>query len=63
MNETQNELAYIFPQETINSLVALGNVLENIYNRMKTEGYDIIDGKIIHIKTGKEYDSKQPGRS
>lgn len=62
MNEAQKEPAYIFSQETINSLVALGNVLEKIYSRMKSEGYDIIDGRIIHLETGKEYDPNQKGK-
>jgi hypothetical protein len=63
MKGTQKESQYIFSQETISSLVALGNVLERIYRRMKNEGYDIIDGRIIHIETGKEYDPNQQGKS
>jgi len=63
MKSTQKDPGYIFSQETINSLVALGNVLQRIYKRMKNEGYDIIDGRIIHLETGEEYASKQNGKS
>jgi hypothetical protein len=46
----------VFPQETVNTLLELGKMLETIYKRMNSEGYDIIDDKIIHLATGKEYD-------
>jgi hypothetical protein len=59
MSADQNDSNFIFSQETIDSLVALGNVLERIYRRMKNEGYDIIDGRIIHLETGKEYEAQK----
>jgi hypothetical protein len=36
-----------FSQETIDSLIKLGNVLRPIYNRLISEGYSIIDGRLI----------------
>jgi hypothetical protein len=36
-----------FSQETIDSLIKLGTVLRPIYNRLISEGYSIIDGKLI----------------
>lgn len=59
MNNVQKDSGYIFPQETINSLDELGTIFEKIYRRMKSEGYDIIDNRIIHLETGKEYDPKR----
>lgn len=56
MSDPSKRKDYIFSTETINALIALGNVLERIYRRMKSEGYDIIDGRIIHLETGKEYE-------
>ena len=47
-----------FSQETVDTLYELGAVLDQIYNRMKREGYDIIGDRIIHLATGKVYDSK-----
>ena len=46
----------VFSQETIQALTELGLVLERIYRRMKSEGYDIINDRIIHLATGEEYD-------
>ena len=46
----------VFTQETIQTLTELGLVLERVYRRMKSEGYDIIDDRIIHLTTGEEYD-------
>jgi hypothetical protein len=46
----------IFPTDTIEALEQLGGVLRTINTRMKQEGYDIIDGRIIHIATGKPYE-------
>lgn len=60
MENNSQQPIYIFPQETIDSLVQLGEVLRKIHNRMKSEGYDIIDDRIIHIATGKLYDSTAP---
>jgi len=47
---------FIFTQETIDSLIALGEVLKRNLVEIRKDGYDIIDGKIIHIESGKEYD-------
>ena len=41
-----------FAQETIDALQALGGLLESIYRRMKSEGYDIINGEIRNLETG-----------
>ena len=49
----------VFTQETLEALTELGLVLERIYRRMKNEGYDIINDRIIHIATGEEYDPKK----
>lgn len=45
-------------KESAEALIELGMVLAKIYQRMKDEGYDIIDNKIIHLSTGKEYEPK-----
>jgi len=60
MNDIQKESNHLLPQETIISLMELGKVLERIYRRMKSKGYDIINNRIIHLETGKEYDPTQP---
>ena len=38
-----------FPDATIMALRDLGDVLKSIHLRMKSEGYDIIDGKVQKI--------------
>lgn len=43
---------YQFKQETIDALAKLGEVLKGIYARMRSEGYDIIDGEIRNVETG-----------
>ena len=61
MSDTPNQPEYLFSEETINSLAELGEVLQRIYKRMRAEGYDIIDNKIIHLETGVEYEvAKSP---
>jgi hypothetical protein len=47
------------PLETVETLKELGVVLKGIYLRMRSEGYDIIDDKIIHVSTGKIYEPKK----
>lgn len=44
----REEQAYI-SQETVNSLVELGNVLKSIRKRLFAEGYAIRDGKMIKL--------------
>ncbi len=63
MNAGQKKPGYLFSQESINSLVELGSILEKIHIRMKKEGYDIIDGRIIHLESGNEYEPTQNGKS
>jgi hypothetical protein len=43
---------YVIPQETIDSLVKLGDVLQKIHTRMKKEGFEIVDSQIRSIETG-----------
>lgn len=50
-----NKEEYIFSQETVDALIALGGVLQRIHERMASEGYHIVDGKIVSIKTGEEW--------
>ena len=40
------------PQKTIEVLIKLGKVLKKIDERMRTEGYEIVDGKIRNVETG-----------
>ena len=58
MGNNNNE-EYIFSQETVDTLVALGKVLEKIHQRMVDEGYHIVDDKIVNIKTGEEWRRKK----
>lgn len=41
----------ILPEETLQALDALGEVLLRIRRRMLSEGFDIVDGKIVPIKS------------
>ena len=54
---TQNNPKRAFSDETIASLKELGNILLPVYLRMREEGYDIIDGKIVNVETGEEFKS------
>ena len=38
------------PEETLQALEALGEVLLRIRKRMVFEGFDIVDGKVLPIK-------------
>jgi hypothetical protein len=49
------EKKYIFPQETIDSLIELGEILRKINKRMTDEGYHIVGEKIVNIETGEEW--------
>ena len=42
-----SEKEYIFSQETINSLIELGDVLKPIRRRLFAEGYTIVNGKLV----------------
>ena len=55
MPEIGQQREHKFSQETIDALVSLGIILSKIRKRMLEEGYAIIDGKIIHLESGKEY--------
>ena len=54
---TQNEVVPLDPSEwqfdddTIIALSDLGDVLRRIHNRMKAEGYTIIDGQVKKLET------------
>ena len=37
---------YVFSEETISSIIELGEVLKSIRHRMLTEGYTIVNGQI-----------------
>lgn len=45
-----------FSQETIDSVSELGSVLQRIHNRLISQGYSIIDGKLINAKGEVEYE-------
>lgn len=47
MRKRKESKAEIFSNETIGSLVELGEVLRRIHNRLITEGYEIKDGCIV----------------
>ncbi|MDP4103354.1 MAG: hypothetical protein Q8935_00255 [Bacillota bacterium] len=53
---TSDSSGYYFNQETIDSISELGSVLQRIHNRLKSEGYSIIDGKLINSKGEVEYE-------
>ncbi|MFH1623655.1 MAG: hypothetical protein ABID54_00680 [Pseudomonadota bacterium] len=36
----------LFSQETINSIIELGEVLKTVRKRMSSEGYTIVDGQV-----------------
>ena len=40
----------VLPEETLNTLIELGEVLLRIRRRMLSEGFDIVDGKVVPIK-------------
>jgi hypothetical protein len=39
----------VLPPEAINKLEELGGILKRIHLRMKSEGYDLIDGAVMKI--------------
>ena len=39
------------PEETLQALEALGEVLLSIRKRMLSEGFDVVDGKVVPIET------------
>ncbi len=47
---------YIFSQEIIDTLSELGSVFQKIHNRLISEGYSIIDDKLINAKGEVEYE-------
>jgi len=47
---------YIFRQEVIDTISELGSVFQQIHNRLTSEGYSIIDGKLINSKGEVEYE-------
>jgi hypothetical protein len=48
-----------FSDETVHAMTELGSVLSRIYARMKQDGYDILDGRTICSRTGKEFKTYQ----
>lgn len=51
-----DSLGYIFRQEVIDTVSELGSALQRIHNRLISEGYSIIDGKLINAKGEVEYE-------
>lgn len=47
------------PKETIKSLQGLGDILRKIHNRLISEGYSIIDGKLYSPNGELLYEKKQ----
>ncbi len=45
-----------FQQEVIDTISELGSVFQQIHNRLISEGYSIIDGKLINSKGEVEYE-------
>lgn len=39
-----------FDEETIHALSDLGDIFRRIHNRMKAEGYGIVEGKVIKLE-------------
>lgn len=37
----------VLPEETLQTLEAIGEVLLRIRKRMLSEGYDVVDGKVV----------------
>ena len=37
----------VLPEETLQTLEAMGEVLLRIRRRMLSEGYDVVDGKVV----------------
>lgn len=48
-----------FSQETINSIITLGDILRKIHNRLIKEGYSIIDGRLIGPDGSIKYEPKR----
>jgi hypothetical protein len=59
VQHTNEETQKPLDENTVLALTDLGFVLERIYRRMRSEGYDIINDQIIHLSTGKVYDPKE----
>ena len=53
---TTDSSGYIFRQEVIDTISELGSVFQQIQNRLISEGYSIIDGKLINSKGEVEYE-------
>lgn len=51
----ENDKEDLFSQETIDSLIELGKVLKKIHDRLRNEGYDIVDGEIVKVETGEAW--------
>jgi|GEM_PF-5267589 len=48
------------PKETIKGLQDLGEILRKIHNRLISEGYSIIEGKLYSAKGELLYERNQP---
>lgn len=45
----------VLSKETLAALEELGDILRRIDRRMEAEGYEIVDGRVRHKKTGEYY--------
>lgn len=50
LEESPTANTYLLPEETLAGIEGLSVVLRRIYQRMKSEGYDIIEGKVVRVK-------------
>jgi len=53
---TTDSTGNVFRQEVIDTISELGSVFQQIHNRLTSEGYSIIDGKLINSKGEVEYE-------
>lgn len=47
MVDRGNSSREVLPEETLQTLEAIGEVLLRIRKRMLSEGYDVVDGKVV----------------
>ncbi len=48
--DVKDTVSIRFSKETLRTLEQLGDVLRRIRRRMKSEGYDVIDGVLVKIE-------------
>lgn len=44
----------VLPEETLDTLVAIGEVLLRIRRRMLSKGFDVVGGKVVSLKTKRQ---------